>query len=307
MSIVAFGLLTLDHVLTVDAVPGPNEKIVARHSALDVGGPAANAAATARALGSEVTLVTAVGSSALTDVAVAGLAELGVPVVDLLARSSGSPAVSTVLVDAVTGDRAVVSVNASDVGPVGEVPAAVLGSAAVLLVDGHHMEAAIDAARRARAMGVTVVFDGGSWKEGTDRLVEHVDVALVSADFAVPDGSDPIPFLRRAGCAVAARSNGAGPIIGSHRGHGFSIPVDESDAVDTLGAGDVLHGALSHYLAEAAGELDHVPSLLRAASVVATASVSATGARGWTASAEEVAAAAEVQRRNGGAWPEASS
>ena len=176
MSVVCLGLVTIDHVLTVDAVPGPDEKIVARSSRLDFGGPAANAAATASLLGSEVTLVTAVGTSALTELAVSRLTGLGVTVVDLLADASGMPAISTALVTAGTGDRAVVSMNATGVETVTEVPSDLLDTAAVLLVDGHHIETAIPAAAAARRRGVPVLFDGGSWKRGTDRLLEHVDV-----------------------------------------------------------------------------------------------------------------------------------
>ena len=292
MSVVCLGLLTIDHVLAVDAVPGPNEKIVARSSTLDVGGPAANAAATASLLGSDVTLVTAVGMSALTEFAVARLTELGVTVVDLLADAPGTPAISTVLVTAGSGDRAVVSMNATAVQSLTDVPLDVLDTASVLLVDGHHIEAAIPMAAAARQRGVPVLFDGGSWKDGTERLLEHVDVALVSHDFAVPDGSDPLAYLTAAGCPVAARSDGGRPIVGQVGGEPLEVPVEQVDVVDTLGAGDVLHGALAHLMAASYEGPASVPRLLRAASVVASASVSAAGARGWSNDLDTVVAAA---------------
>ena len=293
MHVVCVGLLTIDHVLTVDAVPGPDEKVVARASTLDVGGPAANAAATASLLGSEVTLVTAVGTSALTALAVSGLSAFGVTVVDLLADADGMPAISTVLVDVDTGDRAVVSINASVVAPVTDVPLDVLDDASVLLVDGHHIETAIPVAAAARRRGVPVLFDGGSWKEGTERLLEHVDVALVSSDFSPPDGSDPLAFLAAAGCSAAARSDGPRPIVGCVGDERFVVPVDEVEVVDTPAAGDVLHGALAHYVAAGYAGPESVPSLLRAASVVASASVGDDGARGWRSDLDDVVAAAQ--------------
>ena len=292
MSVVCLGLLTLDHVLTVDAVPGPDEKLVARSSTLDAGGPAANAATTASLLGSEASLVTAVGASALTDLAVARLTGLGVTVVDLRAEAAGEPAMSTVLVTEATGDRAVVSMNATAVGPVTDVPLDLLDTAAVLLVDGHHIDAAGEAAAAARRRGVPVLFDGGSWKEGTDRLLPHVDVALVSSDFSPPDGSDPLAFLARAGCPVAARSDGHRPIVGRVGDERFEVPVEQVDVVDTLGAGDVLHGALAHFMARSYDGPGSVPRLLRAAAVVASASVGHAGARGWADDRDGVVAAA---------------
>ena len=296
VSVVCLGLLTIDHVLTVEAVPGPDEKVVARSSTLDVGGPAANAAATARLLGSEVTLVTAVGQSALTGLAVSRLVELGVTVVDLLADSSGAPAISTVLVTVDSGDRAVVSMNATAAETVTDVPSDLIGAASVLLVDGHHIEAATLAAAAARQQEVPVLFDGGSWKEGSDRLLEHVDVAVVSSDFSPPDGSDPLPFLARAGCRVAARSDGPRPIVGLVGEQRFVVPVDQVDVVDTLGAGDVLHGALAHHMAESYEGPGSVPRLVRAAAVVASASVRGVGARGWRADLDDVVAAARRAR-----------
>ena len=292
MNVVCLGLLTIDHVLTVDAVPGPDEKVVARSSTLDAGGPAANAAATASLLGSEVTLVTAVGTSALTDLAVSRLTGRGVTVVDLLADAPGMPAISTVLVTADSGDRAVVSMNATAVEAGTDVPPDLLDTAAVLLVDGHHIETAIPAAVAARRRGIPVLFDGGSWKAGTDRLLEHVDVALVSSDFSPPDGSDPLAYLTRAGCPVAARSDGPRPIVGRIDDERFEVPVDQVDVVDTLGAGDVLHGALAHFMATSYERPSSVPGLVRAAAVVAGASVRHAGARGWTDDLDDVATAA---------------
>lgn len=249
--VVCFGLLTIDHLLTVDSVPGPNDKIVALASDLDVGGPAANAAATASALGDEVRLVVAVGNSPLTSYAVARLNGWGVTVDDLLFRQDGSPPMSVVLVTKASGERAVISRNAADVRPDLQLRGDEVMGADVLLVDGHHMECAIRLARAAKQVGTLVLFDGGSWKEGTDELLPYVDVALVSGDFHVPSGGDPLLYLADQGCWAAAQSAGAGPIRVLCRGEEALVEVPQvTDVVDTLGAGDVLHGALAHFLAQ---------------------------------------------------------
>src|SRR5690554_2563571 len=78
--------------------------------------PAATAAATTVALGAAVRLVTAVGSGPLADAVLADLAVAGVEAVDAVPpgrRAEARPAVSTVLVTAATGERAVVSTNAA--------------------------------------------------------------------------------------------------------------------------------------------------------------------------------------------------
>jgi len=128
---------------------------------------------------------------------VRGLERAGLDVVDLLAGMDAAPPVSTVLLTRATGERAVVSVNATATAGV-RVPADaalddLLDGAAVLLVDGHHLEVAVALAARARRRGVPVVLDGGSWKPGLERLLRHVDHAVLSADFRLDAAADAAP------------------------------------------------------------------------------------------------------------------
>lgn len=277
MRLVCCGLATLDVVQVVDALPGPDEKIVARSFAVAFGGPAANAAATAVALGVPTRLVTALGRSPISDLVRAGLEAAGVEVVDLL-DGSGSPAVSTVLVTAGTGERAVVSVNATGVAelrPAG----AWLGDATAALVDGHHLLAGIELATAARAAGLPVLLDGGSWKPGLERLLAVVDHAVLSADFRLPDGASDLDAVAGLGPSMVAVSAGAGPVRVLLEGVASVLEVPlVDDVVDTLGAGDVLHGAMAAALAGGAAPLDALAAGIRQAS----ASVRYDGALGWS-------------------------
>lgn len=286
------GLATLDVVQTVERVPGANEKVVATGLAVAAGGPAANAAVTCVALGVPARLVTRIGGGALGAVVRRDLVDAGVEVVDLAAPGA-TPPVSTVLVTRATGERAVVSVNAT-VAPIhaADLPAEVWDGVGLVLVDGHHLDLGVAVAAEARRRRVPVLLDGGSWKPGLEALVERVDVAVVSADFAVPDETgDVLDALLRLGPSVAARSAGDGPIeVASAEAGRASVPVRAVRVVDTLGAGDVLHGALAAWLA-VAGRVAHAPvgglaQIVRAlewAAGVASASCGAAGARGWTA------------------------
>ncbi|OIQ74685.1 sulfofructose kinase [mine drainage metagenome] len=300
------GLTTLDVLQEVDAVPAPNEKTVARSVTLTFGGPAANAAATAVAVGATARLLTAIGSGPVADLVVSELADAGVDVVDLARGTGAVPAVSTILVTASTGERAVVSVNATRVGGLPAPPADALDGVDVVLVDGHHLETAIEVARWARAAGVPVVLDGGSWKPGLERLLALVDHAIVSADFHVPasmaaDGpaaadlsrwtDDRERLVRQVasfGPTVVARSDGDRPILvldprTSAEVRSVPVPSDPSRrVVDTVGAGDVLHGAYAAFLACERPAADPATVLARAAGV-ASESVHSRGARGWVA------------------------
>jgi len=300
--LVCCGLTTLDVTQVLDRLPAPDEKVVADGLDVTFGGPAANAAAVAVGLGVPTTLVTALGTGAPADVVRAGLAAAGVDVLDLVPDQPGVLPVSTVLVTRATGERAVVSVNGARVARLPRPDADLLARAGALLVDGHHPDAARALAGAARAAGVPVLLDGGSWKPATADLLAVVDLAVLSADFTVPGlaaGDERDVGAHVSGEAVdallddvaargpwfVARSAGAGPVRVRRAPAGgpavrtwlrpLAVPAD--DVVDTLGAGDVLHGAMAAALARGADALESLGEGVRCA----TASVRHPGARGW--------------------------
>lgn len=301
-SVLACGLATLDVVQTVDHVPGPDEKLVATDLTVTAGGPAANAAATAAALGARAGLLTRIGDSPTGLIVRSDLTAAGVTLDDR-ACPGDSPAVSTVLVTRSTGTRAVVSVNATLGAVRGDTPepGPDLDGIGAVLVDGHHLDLALVTAAAARAAGVPVLLDGGSWKPGLERLIALVDVAVLSADLVVPaevaplggpvgDATgDAVLAVASLGPRVVARSRGAGPIDVLVAGERFEVPVPEVQVVDTLGAGDVLHGALAVWLA-GGRDLDAASTAagIRWAAAVASASCAAPGARAWAADPDTV-------------------
>jgi sugar/nucleoside kinase (ribokinase family) len=291
-TVLACGLATLDVVQTVDHVPGADEKLVATDLLVTAGGPAANGAATAAALGARAALVSRVGGSPVGRLVAADLAAAGVALDDR-AGPDDAPAVSTVLLTRGTGTRAVVSVNATlragDAPGVDEIAADLTGVGAVL-VDGHHLDLAVGIAAAARDARVPVLLDGGSWKPGLERLLALVDVAVVSADLVVPatlsplggPHGDPLAAVAALGPAVVARSRGGRPIEVLVAGGRHEVPVPTVEVADTLGAGDALHGAAAFWLAGAPtpGPADVLAGLAWAAAV-ASASCTAPGARAW--------------------------
>ena len=292
-TVLACGVAVLDVQQTVDRFPGPDEKVVATELLVASGGPAANAAVTAAALGAGARLLTRIGDSPLGRLIGSDLARCGVEVVDR-ADPLDEPAVSTVLVTRGTGQRAVVSINASrrsapDPDAVGPVPPLLAGVGAVL-VDGHHLDLALPVAAAARAAGIPVLLDGGSWKPGLERLLAQVDIAVLSADLHVPPelaprtghpADDVLAAVSALGPPVVARSHGPLPVEVLTRTGRSEVPVPRLQVVDTLGAGDVLHGALSVWVA-ARGTGDLLAGVAWAARIAAD-SCTASGARGWLA------------------------
>ena len=195
MRVVVCGLTTVDLIQTVERAPGPNEKASSTSAVLDVGGPAANAARAAAALGVRPVLVSPIGPGLFGRLAREWLEDAGVAVVDL--AEDGDPSISAVTLDA-AGNRSVVSSNNTGRRH-GFPPPDVLDGAAALLVDGHLLDVQIAMARTALGLGLPVVLDGGSFKRGIAGLLPHVTHGVLSADFHLPDVDDGLLLASRHG------------------------------------------------------------------------------------------------------------
>jgi len=267
--VAACGLTTLDLVQYVDHLPGADEKVQAHDARIEFGGPAANAAFTAGALGLHSRLITCIGRSALSLAVLDSVLTCGIEVLDAAANREWQPPVSSV---AVTGSqRSVISLNAS-ASPASSLPAGALDGCAALLVDGHHLALCMAAATQARIAGIPVLLDGGSWKPGLEHLIPLVDAAVLSADFDPPD---EVAWHGR----PVAITDGPHPIrLWAGKAAG-SVPVDAVTAADTLGAGDVFHGAWLAHVGRFG--LDDFEGGLRFAARIAGLSCRYPGAHAW--------------------------
>jgi sugar/nucleoside kinase (ribokinase family) len=271
------GLVTLDLIHTLERPLGANEKTVALRQDVAAGGPAANAAVTFAALGGDAVLVTALGAHPLARFAAAELASRAVRVVDVTRDVAEAPAVSAVRVVDGTGERSVSSVNAAFVAASAPAEVAALaGAADVVLVDGHHPQLALAAARAARAAGVPVLLDAGSWKPVLGELLPLVAGAICSAEFAAVSAADAV---HARGVPLVAITHGADPIEWSTGEGSGVIAVPQVPARDTLGAGDAFHGAAAYALAGGASWRN----CLRFAADVAALRVQHPGPRAWLA------------------------
>ena len=294
------GLTVLDVVHHVTTLPGANEKITADSQFLAAGGPAANAAVTFAALGGRATLVTALGTTQQAQIARADLEKYGVEIVDL-----GPPefelSVSAVTVLKTTGDRSVTSLDGGTTlvsarGLLGH-----LEPAHVLLIDGHHPELARAALAHYEGTSTERIMDAGRWKPHYVDLLPRTDTVICSADFTVPlpltplpsDPSDPLNPTEVFTGAHFARTGGEHPISWWQRnsdgttqaGRVFPPAVT---ATDTLGAGDIFHGAYAFYSAQDIARQNDVEAdqrkfaaVLEQASEIAAHRVQSLGPRQW--------------------------
>ncbi len=181
----------------------------------------------------------------------------GVAIADLMPHHPELPSVSSIIITAATGDRAVVSMNATKCQAlVEQIPTDVLRKGRletidIVLVDGHQMAVGRAIAQAARQQNIPVVIDGGSWKPGFETVLPYTDVAICSANFYPPGCrtfDEVIEFLKGFGISHLAITQGDRPIRYETLGKSGLVPVQAIHPVDTLGAGDIFHGAFCHFL-----------------------------------------------------------
>ncbi len=278
--VVCVGLTTVDIVHRVDRIPGVDEKAQARSAETAAGGPAANAAVTAAALGADVTLVTAVGAHPLAELVRDDLRRHGVRLIDAAPDATEPPPVSAIAVLEHTGQRTVVSRNAGGVA-VGVPDGLDLSRADAVLVDGHHPALARAAARAGRPL----VADAGTWRPVFADVVPHTTVVACSAAFRDPaahgDGdAATAAALRARGARHVAVTHGPDPVRWWSGDTSGEVVVPAVTALDTAGAGDAFHGALAVALARDATVRD-LPGMLAYAVAVAGVRVRHRGPRSW--------------------------
>jgi sugar/nucleoside kinase (ribokinase family) len=308
--VVCVGLATVDVVHGVDRIPGIDEKAQASSFTAATGGPAANAAVTAAALGASVTLITAVGAHPLGHLIREDLAAHRVTLLDAVPLATEAPPVSAVAVLTRTGQRTITSRNAA--GMHAPAPAEldpIVAAADAVLVDGHHPALAVAAAHTARRARRPLVVDAGSWRPVMAELLPLADVVACSGTFRHPDaaagtgaGIGPAPrthvgaesgtaaeidaataaALRAAGVRHVAVTHGPEPVRWWSPGRAGTVAVPSVAAVDTAGAGDAFHGALTVAVA-GDPQVTDLAAALRYAVQVAGIRVVHAGPRTWLA------------------------
>jgi sugar/nucleoside kinase (ribokinase family) len=280
------GLSTLDIIYLITCLPDDNGKEIAQRQLILSGGPATNAAVAFGHLGGESHLCSALGKHLVSSIIKGEWGKYRIYHYDLSPEFADFPPLSSIMITKSTGARAIVSANAS-VFAEAETKLSpkcfeVISTSDIVMVDGHQMETALQLARYAREITKPVVFDGGSWKDGTDELLKYIDHAICSERFLPPGckgSNDVISYLNDKGVPHIAITRGAEATLFYTRGNTGEISIPNIEyTIDTLGAGDILHGAYCYYFVS--GYPDMV-SALKKATHIASYSCKYFGTREW--------------------------
>ena len=245
MRLLVVGITVLDQVHYMDRLPEGGVKHRSRDVVRIGGGCAANAAVGAARLGAEVVLMTRLGRDAAGDELVAMLEAAGIT---LAAVRSGRTPQSSVMVDA-TGERMIVNFPGADLATV---PPA-LPEFDAALVDCRWPEAAEAILRTARGAARVGIVDAEKYTpEPLAVLASHVVFSAPGLrDFTGTD--DLQSALSRAAERLPGEVAYTDGADGVHWHGGPHIPAPRVRAIDTLGAGDLWHGAFALALGRGEG------------------------------------------------------
>lgn len=288
------GIATLDHVFRIAAMPHAAEKFRALSHETVCGGCAATAAVAVARLGGRARLAARLGADATGDAIFATLGAEGVDCAACPRIDGAQSPISSVLVDP-AGERMIVNYRGAgltdDTAMLGPTAIADMGAA---LADTRWPGGAIQLMALAHAAGIPGIIDAEPPFDGLEdalALASHVAFSTEGlrtfTGLAGPEAGLRAARDRLSGwLCVTAGANGVWFMDGPSIAHRAAPRVE---ARDTLGAGDVWHGAFALALAE------RRPEAQAAGFANAAAALKCSGGSGWAAIPDRAAVAALLE------------
>lgn len=278
--VVGVGYCNVDYLGIVPRHPRIDEKIRLLDYARQGGGVTATAMTAVGRLGGRARLITKVGSDEPGAFSIDELAKDGVDVSGILADPDRASQFSFIAVNRRTGKRTIFWTPSEIHLGADELRREDILEAKALHVDAHHPEAALQAAIWAHGVGIPVVMDAGTLREGSEEIAAHTTHLIASALFArqFTGTSDPTEAARMMlieGRQLAAVTLGKDGCVYAVAGSVMYQPAFKVKVVDTTGAGDVFHGAFSFGLSQGW----EIPRIITFASAVAAIKCTKLGGR----------------------------
>jgi sulfofructose kinase len=299
--ILCAGIIVLDEVFRVEEFPQADGKVQAKGYFVVNGGCAANAAVAIARLGGRAALAGPMGGPAGEDAngdrVLQAFAREKLDTTHCQRIDGYATALSAIFVNG-KGDRTIVTYRDEHIAMA--VPSdsdAIVAGADAVLADNrfpHFVQPVCEAGRRRK---VPVVLDGDKATVEDDPLFHICSHVVFSAEClrattGITDLEQGLKRIARHSDAFLAVSNGPGDIVVLEKGVLRTVPVFQIRAVDTLGAGDALHGAFVLALAEGWGP----DEALRFGSAVAGIKCSRIGGSAGAPTREEVDAFLAARR-----------
>ena len=260
--IVGIGACVFDTLYNIPSYPKEDTKMRATASKPAGGGPVATGLVAAQKLGEQSSFIGVLSDDNGGVFLKKDFEKYGVGT-DLIEVKSGYRSFASVLwLSADTTARTCVFDK-------GDLPALVLNDAQVeaiknaelLMVDGNEMDAAVEAAKIARANGTKVLYDCGGLYEGVERLLALTDIMIPSEEFSIghtgaktaEEAAKKLYDTYHPEVVVVTQGKKGGIIYDGKET--VSYPIYPAVVVDSNGSGDVFHGAFAAAVCKGYGYL----------------------------------------------------
>lgn len=257
---IGIGRCCVDVVLSIPNRLTPNTTAPIVRKSIQGGGKAATAAVAMQKLGMQTGFVGVVGSDGIGSFCESDFRRIGVDVSHLLIDRRQSTGVSFVVSDQEERSRTILHLPASSRNlAIDDLDDEYLASARLLLLESQScpVDVSIRAARIARRNGIATLFDGDAYEPSQADLIPLIDVFIGSehfyeARFSGGSYEANCRALQKEGPRTVLFTLGSKGCIGCDGPDIFRIPAFDVPVADTLGAGDVFHGAYAFRMLQGA-------------------------------------------------------
>ena len=250
MEVVGIGSALFDILMTADEFPKEDTKIQGKETKTQGGGPCAVALVAMSKLGVSSGYMGTLGDDMYGDYIKASFEKYGVDTSHIRRNPGEQSFHSFVLLNLQNSSRTCIWNKGTVTPPTQEdVDLEVLKNAKYLHLDGHQLDAAIYAAKKAHEYGVKVSHDAGGTYPGIERLLPYVDVLIPSEEFALKitgcdnavDAARKLYDTYHPETLIITQGVKGGLIW--EDGKEVRYPAYPVKAIDSNGAGDTFHGA----------------------------------------------------------------
>lgn len=260
--VVGLGVVAVDDLLYVDSFPTSDTKVRAQRGTRRCGGLTGAALVAAARLAARCAYAGCLGTDEHSQFVAKNFNHEGVDISHAPRLPDAAVVHSTIIVAKDSGSRNVFFEDEGIIGAHASLPPEeVICGAKVLFIDHKGMKGNLRAARAARAAGVAIVAD---FEIDTDPLFQPVlalvDHLVLSHEFArlitgKPGAAEAASSLAkpdRAAVIVTCGAEGCWSVSPANDGKPVHHPAFEVSAINTVGCGDVFHGAYAASLASGA-------------------------------------------------------
>lgn len=277
IEILVLGSVNRDLVVHAPRLPLPGETLRGHRFSSCLGGKGANQAVAAARLGARVGLAARIGRLEQGEAMLAQLIAEGVDVGHVQQPADELPGTALIVVGEQDGENQIVTIAGSNgLLPLSQVEALQLDGLRWLVAQQElPLESVGRAFVRAREAGVRTLLNAAPYRAGAEALLPLCDLlvvneteaaALLQRDFASAEAQ--AEGLRRLGPQAVLLSLGAEGAVWADSQGARRVAAHRVKAVDTVGAGDTLVGALVTALAEGQG-VDEALAFAQAAAAIA--------------------------------------